>query len=204
MRVHLLALSALVAQSNAFAPLPTNNVQGVVAQPSSTSLSMKSSDFDNAKKSILSVFAASTIFLASATTPAFIDPALAAATPPPPPATTTTATTAKIAPKVIDPLQAEKSALENAKKAATAANVEVTKAKKALGDANTALSKSTETVAAADKKVAASKKALITANDKLADAKARESKKGDMSALKEVEKLASKVGTYLTMTMQRC
>ena len=196
MRLHLLALSAIVAQSSAFAPLPVNNNVQVVPS-SSTSLSMKSSDFEQAKKSMLSIFAASTIFLASSTTSSFIDPALAAVTPATP-AQTPTTKTAK-APVVVDPLQAEKNELEKAKKALTAASVESAKAKKALVDANSALAKSTGTTDAAEKKVAASKKAVIAANDKLADAKSREGKKGDMNALKEVEKLATKVGTYINI-----
>ena len=205
MRLHLLVISAIVSEISAFAPIHTsttinaNNV--VVQQSSSTSLSMKSSDLEQAKKSILSIFAASTIFFAStAATPSFIDPAFAI-TSTTTSTTTSTATTTKAAP-VVDPLAAEKTAVENAKKQATTASAEAAKAKKTLGEANTALAKATEASSNVEKKVVATKKALIVANDKLADAKAREGKSGDMSALKEVENLAIKVGTFYRYTLK--
>ena len=191
----LTAIVSLVPSACAFAPIYTPTVGST-----STSLSLSESDnnsLDQAKKGLMSIFAASTIFIASSTvgSPAFVDPAFAATTAPPAP---TTVTAKKAAP--VDPLAAEKKAVEAAKAQLATASVEVGKTKKVLGEANTALAKATDATANADRKVLATKKALITANDKLADAKAKEGRNGgDLNALKEVESLATKVGMFLLL-----
>jgi hypothetical protein len=198
MRLNSLALLALApATSLAFAPMNNNAVvrpSTSSTASSSSSLSLKNADnnVEQMKKGFASIFAASTIFIAASVGQPnmLIEPAFAASTP-----TTSTATTSK---KVVDPLATEKAAVDTAKSQLAAASAEVAKTKKTLGDANASYAKATDAVVAGEKKAIASKKALITANDKLADAKAKESKNGgDLSLMKEVEGLGSKVGTCL-------
>ena len=203
MRPHTLALSTILSlvptSTLAFSPMynTPNVARSTVSSPSS--LCLKQSDVDAGieivKKGALSFFAASTIFIASSGTPAsFVEPAFAVTKVAETTATTTT-TTKKAAP--VDPLATEKKAVETAKSQLAAATAEVAKTKKALGEANTVLVKATDLVSADEKKVAAAKKSLIAANDKLADAKAQEGRNGvDMNAMKEVENLATKVGTF--------
>lgn len=198
MRLNSLALLALApATSLAFAPMNNNAVvrpSTSSTASSSSSLSLKNADnnVEQMKKGFASIFAASTIFIAASVGQPnmLIEPAFAASTP-----TASTATTSK---KVVDPLATEKAAVDTAKSQLAAASAEVAKTKKTLGDANASYAKATDAVVAGEKKAIASKKALITANDKLADAKAKESKNGgDLSLMKEVEGLGSKVGTCL-------
>lgn len=210
MRLHSLALTtiaSLASTSNAFAPMmqPT----GTATHRSTSSLSLRNSDFDSsieqAKKGLFSIVAASTIFIASTGTvvePAF---AITSTTTPTTTSTTTstTTTTKKVTPAaVVDPLASQKASVESAKSQLASASTEVTKAKKVLADANIAYAKASDAVSAAEKKVTASKKALIAANDKLADAKSKEGRNGgDLNALKEVEGLAAKVGTFFFVVM---
>jgi hypothetical protein len=201
MRLHTLALASILSLAPgtcAFAPIHTPKIGS--ASTSTSSLSLKESDIETsveqAKKGLLSVFAASTIFLASSATGSFVDPAFAATnTATAPPATATPAKGKVAAAPVVDPVASEKAALETAKSQLASSSVEVGKAKKVLGEANTALAKASDIESASEKKLLASKKALIAANDKLADAKAKEGRNGgDLNAMKEVESLASKVG----------
>lgn len=198
MRPHTLALSTILSlapSSWAFAPM----LHTSVSPRSTSSLSLKQSDIDagieQAKKGVFSVFAASTIFIASSTmgqqsSLSFVEPAFAATTAAP-------ATTKSAKPVVVDPLASEKAALETAKAQLATASAESAKAKKVLSDANTAYSKASDAASAAEKKVVNAKKALIAANDKLADAKSKQGKNGgDVKFLKEVEDLAAKVGEF--------
>lgn len=219
MRINLLAVAAvasLKAQTSlAFAP---NAAHGII--PPRTSLlpmEMASSKSDRrpeldetsrsvlnqARNGFLSLVASSFIFLGPA--PSIIDPAYAA-TPTPSAqvgivstssASSSSSKSSKTiqSTKPIDPLSAEKANVEAAKEKYNAAVAASTKAKKGLADANTAFSKAETAAKSAENKVASSKKALIAANDKLADAKAKEGANGgNLAALGEVEKLASKVG----------
>ena len=203
-------LASLPAGSLAFAP----NANG----PASTSrmstqmfMAQENNDIvSQARNGVLSAFAASMIFLSPGP---IMEPANAAVpTPPAKPEVVAVAETkpaakaapAKAAPApakaaapapVADPLAAEKKAVDATKSAVVAAEKGLTNAKKAHADANTLYSKANDNAALSEKKAVTSKKALIAANDKLADAKAKEST-GSLSALKEVENLASKVGTF--------
>lgn len=201
-------LASLSVHTLAFAP----NANGAARTPLAVSMASNNQNefslsMDQAKNGLLSVFAASMIFLGPV--PAIIEPANAAA--PAAPAQTSTKvaapvqTSTKVAPvpaaktkevvKPFDPLATEKANVEAAKSRFAAASSALTKAKKSLADANSAFSKAENVAESAEKKVVSSKKALIAANDKLADAKAKEGANGgNLSALKEVENLASKVG----------
>ena len=198
------SLASLSAPALAFAP----NTKGVIRTPLTVNMvSNNQNDFsvtmDQAKNGLLSVFAASMIFLGPGT--AMIEPANAAV--PTAPAQTVTKVAPATAPapvaaartkevvKPADPLAAEKANVDSTQKKYTAATSASSKAKKALADADSAFSKAENVAEIAEKKVVSSKKALIAANDKLADAKAKEGANGgNLSALKEVETLASKVG----------
>jgi len=198
------SLASLSAPALAFAP----NTKGVIRTPLTVNMvSNNQNDFsvtmDQAKNGLLSVFAASMIFLGPGT--AMIEPANAAV--PTAPAQTVTKVAPATAPapvaaartkevvKPADPLAAEKANVDSTQKKYTAATSASSKSKKALADADSAFSKAENVAEIAEKKVVSSKKALIAANDKLADAKAKEGANGgNLSALKEVETLASKVG----------
>lgn len=205
MRLNAIAVTALAAipATLAFAPSVSKPAMRV---PIAMDMSKGDNDFapslEQVKNGALSVFAASMIFLTPG--PAFVDPAFAAA--PAPAAATTTKEVSKKAekPKAVDPLAAEKANVEAAKAKVAAAGVTESKAKKALADANSVYKKAEDASTAADKKCLEKKKALISANDKLADAKAKEGASGNMNALKEVESLASKVGTFALFPPLKC
>jgi hypothetical protein len=206
MRLNTLAVSTLMCLPSSLAFSPSANGPVGVRKAISMNMAKNSNDFtaalDQTKNGMLSVFAASMIFLAPG--PAMIEPANAAAPSAtaqtvkaaPAPAATTKAAPAKAEkPKVVDPLASEKAAVEAAKEKLAATASADTKAKKVLADASSAYKKTEDAALSAEKKVVERKKALISANDKLADAKAKEGA-GSASALKEVENLASKVGMY--------
>jgi len=205
-------LASLSANALAFAP----NANGASRAPLTVNMASNNQhDFsvamDQAKNGLLSVFAASMIFLGPGT--AIIEPANAAVPTPSAqagvvvatkaaPATkakevAAPATKAKEVAKPVDPLATEKAGVEAAKVKYSATSAATSKAKKAVADANTAYTRADSSAESAEKKVVSSRKSLIAANDKLADAKAKEGANGgNLSALKEVETLASKVGKY--------
>jgi hypothetical protein len=213
MRLNTIAVATLASlpASLAFAP----SVNGPVARnPITMNMAKSDNDFtatiDQAKNGMLSVFAASMIFLgpgamvepahaASPTVPAQVvkttaAPAPTKAAPAPTKAAPAPAKTAE-KPKPVDPLAAEKTNVEAAKGKLSSATSAESKAKKILADANSAFKKAEDATTSAEKKVVERKKALISSNDKLADAKAKEGMSGgSASSLKEVETLASKVG----------
>ena len=206
MRLNTIAVATLASlpASLAFAP----SVNGPVARnPITMNMAKSDNDFtatiDQAKNGMLSVFAASMIFLGPG---AMVEPAHAAsptvpaqvvkttAAPAPTKAAPAPAKTAE-KPKPVDPLAAEKTNVEAAKGKLSSATSAESKAKKILADANSAFKKAEDATTSAEKKVVERKKALISSNDKLADAKAKEGMSGgSASSLKEVETLASKVG----------
>lgn len=193
MRLSTLALATILSSAAAFAPqTPTTFVrESPIMAP--LSMTRESNQFDQAKQGVLSLFSASVLLLSTVAGPA-IEPAMAAA--PITTTPTTTQTTKKEAPTVksVDPLATEKAAVESAKAALTKASSTNSVASKALADANVAYVKASTAVSGAEKKATSAKKAVIAANDKLADAKAKEGS-GSANAIKEVENLASKVGT---------
>lgn len=216
MRVTSLTVATLASLSGntlAFAP----NANGVSRTPLTVNMASNNQHefsvaMGQAKNGLLSVFAASMIFLGPGA--AIIEPANAAAPTAAaqvsavttkvavPPATkakevAAPATKAKEVAKPVDPLAIEKASLKAAEEKYTATSAATSKAKKAVADANTAYTKADNASESAEKKVVSVRKSLIAANDKFADAKAKEGANGGkVSALKEVETLASKVGKY--------
>jgi len=191
----------------------SNSLIRTALASSNTDASCKSTDVSKliltqARNSFMSLLASSLIFLSPS--PAMMDAAHAAVSTPSTQAvagvvattstsSSTSSSTAKPKPiqsaKPVDPLASEKANIEAAKEKYNAAAASLSNAKKAVADAKTLFSKAETAVSVAENKVASSKKALIAANDKLADAKAKEGANGgNLAALSEVEKLASKVG----------
>lgn len=201
--VVLMTLLSLPGASHGFAP---NLPRSASPRASNTQIYMGNQNdkishvLDTTKNGFLSIFAASIIFLSPS--PILMNPAIAAtpavietttvkkATP-----TITTTTTASASKKSVDPLAVEKAGVETAKNQLSTATATTKAANKDVVAQTTVYDKLKAAESNAETKVVTAKKALITANDKLADAKAKEGMNGgNVSALKEVEALASKVG----------
>merc|ERR1719354_810552 len=201
MRSLAIALSCLPL-SSAFTPVVNRYAFRSTNTPQvSTNLLMASDNGNNhiveqTKNGLFSLLTASAIIFSSIGVDIVdVEPANAVA--PSKQITTTTSskpetTRAVVAP---DPLASQKVSVEKAKTKVASTAAATTESKKSLSVAQASYAKAAEQTKQLSKKAVSSKKNLISLNDNLADAKAKEGRNGgNLNSLKEVEKMATKVG----------